>query len=120
MKQNRIDIITMGCSKNLVDSEDLGRLFGSKGYNAVLDADVGAVGHRAFVLIRVFADINQAVRLVLKPCRAGKGGAANVGDHPGDIDLFQAAAILEGRIADIGDRDGNGHIHQSRAVSKGV
>ena len=40
MKQNRIDIITMGCSKNLVDSEDLGRLFGSKGYNAVLDADV--------------------------------------------------------------------------------
>ena len=40
MKQNRIDIITLGCSKNLVDSEGLGRLFRSKGYTSVLDAEV--------------------------------------------------------------------------------
>jgi len=36
----RIDIITMGCSKNLVDSEVLGRLFRDKGYDCVLDAEV--------------------------------------------------------------------------------
>ena len=40
MKKNRIDIITMGCSKNLVDSESLMRLLGKKGYDCVHDADV--------------------------------------------------------------------------------
>ena len=40
MKKEQIDIITMGCSKNLVDSEALQRLFVSKGYTCVLDADV--------------------------------------------------------------------------------
>lgn len=37
---NQIDIITMGCSKNLVDSESLQRLFVKKGYKCVLDAEV--------------------------------------------------------------------------------
>ena len=40
MRKDRIDIITMGCSKNLVDSETLGRLFTKKGYKCVLDADM--------------------------------------------------------------------------------
>lgn len=40
MKKNRIDIITMGCSKNLVDSEALMRLLQSKGYDVRHDADV--------------------------------------------------------------------------------
>ena len=39
MIRNRIDIITLGCSKNLVDSESLGRLFERNGYYSVLDAD---------------------------------------------------------------------------------
>ena len=39
MKKNRIDIITMGCSKNLVDSEALMRLLGKKGYTTVHDAE---------------------------------------------------------------------------------
>ena len=38
--QKQIDIVTMGCSKNLVDSETLQRLFTKKGYRCVLDADV--------------------------------------------------------------------------------
>lgn len=38
MKKNQIDIITLGCSKNLVDSETLIRLFQSKGYACVHDA----------------------------------------------------------------------------------
>lgn len=38
--QKQIDIVTMGCSKNLVDSETLQRLFTKRGYRCVLDADV--------------------------------------------------------------------------------
>ena len=38
MKKNQIDIITMGCSKNLVDSERLMRLFEEAGYHCVHDA----------------------------------------------------------------------------------
>lgn len=38
MKKNQIDIITMGCSKNLVDSEQLMRQFENQGYHCVHDA----------------------------------------------------------------------------------
>lgn len=37
MKKNQIDVITMGCSKNLVDSETLMRMFESRGYHCVHD-----------------------------------------------------------------------------------
>lgn len=40
MIKNRIDIITMGCSKNLVDSESLMRLLSKKGYECHHDSDV--------------------------------------------------------------------------------
>ena len=39
MKKNQIDIITMGCSKNLVDSELLMKQFEANGYNCVHDSD---------------------------------------------------------------------------------
>lgn len=38
MKKNQIDIITMGCSKNLVDSELLMRQFEANGYHCVHDS----------------------------------------------------------------------------------
>lgn len=38
MKKNQIDFITMGCSKNLVDSEQLMRKFEKLGYHCVHDA----------------------------------------------------------------------------------
>lgn len=38
MKKNQIDIITMGCSKNLVDSELLMKQFEAKGYHCVHDS----------------------------------------------------------------------------------
>lgn len=38
MKKNRVDIITMGCSKNLVDSERLMRLFEDNGFHCVHDS----------------------------------------------------------------------------------
>ena len=39
MKKNQIDIITMGCSKNLVDSELLMKQFEANGYNCVHGSD---------------------------------------------------------------------------------
>lgn len=39
MKRKRVDIITMGCSKNLVDSERLMRQFDALGYEVVHDAE---------------------------------------------------------------------------------
>ncbi|MDR2475887.1 MAG: 30S ribosomal protein S12 methylthiotransferase RimO [Bacteroidales bacterium] len=39
MKRNRIDIITLGCSKNLVDSEKLARQFVANGYTVKHDAE---------------------------------------------------------------------------------
>ncbi|MCR4774155.1 MAG: 30S ribosomal protein S12 methylthiotransferase RimO [Prevotella sp.] len=39
MKKNQIDIITMGCSKNLVDSELLMRQFEANGYECVHDPE---------------------------------------------------------------------------------
>ena len=39
MKKNRVDIITMGCSKNLVDSEHLMRQLQECGYEVTHDSD---------------------------------------------------------------------------------
>ena len=38
MKKNQIDIVTMGCSKNLVDSETLMKQFEANGYHCTHDA----------------------------------------------------------------------------------
>lgn len=38
MKKGQVDIITMGCSKNLVDSEKLMTLFEQAGYHCTHDA----------------------------------------------------------------------------------
>ena len=39
MKRKTIDIITLGCSKNLVDSEHLMRQLEEAGYNVTHDAE---------------------------------------------------------------------------------
>ena len=39
MKRNRIDVITLGCSKNLVDSERLMKRFQDLGYEVAHDSD---------------------------------------------------------------------------------
>ena len=39
MKRNRVDIVSLGCSKNLVDSERLMRRFADAGYEVYHDAD---------------------------------------------------------------------------------
>lgn len=40
MRKNRVDVITMGCSKNLVDSELVMRQFASNGYQVEHDAEI--------------------------------------------------------------------------------
>ena len=39
MKKNQIDIVTMGCSKNLVDSEIIMKQFEENGYHCTHDAE---------------------------------------------------------------------------------
>ena len=39
MKRNQIDIVTMGCSKNLVDSEILMKQFEANGYHCTHDSE---------------------------------------------------------------------------------
>lgn len=39
MRKNKVDIITLGCSKNLVDSEQLMRQFAANGYTVAHDPD---------------------------------------------------------------------------------
>ena len=39
MRKNKVDIITLGCSKNLVDSEQLMRQFQLNGYTVTHDAE---------------------------------------------------------------------------------
>ena len=38
MKKNQIDVVSLGCSKNLVDSETLMKLFETNGYKCVADS----------------------------------------------------------------------------------
>ena len=53
MKQGRVDIITMGCSKNLVDSERLMRMLADVGYDvadAASDEFIGSDGEKIVVI----------------------------------------------------------------------
>ena len=53
MKKNQIDIVTMGCSKNLVDSEIIMKQFEENGYHCTHDAErprgeIADVLHRGY------------------------------------------------------------------------
>ena len=51
MKKNQIDIVTMGCSKNLVDSELIMKQFEANGYHCTHDSSV----HRVRLLLSIRA-----------------------------------------------------------------
>ncbi|MBR5533141.1 MAG: 30S ribosomal protein S12 methylthiotransferase RimO [Bacteroidales bacterium] len=73
MQKNRIDIITLGCSKNLVDSEKLLRQFKEIGYDVYHDSDnvTGEV-----VIINTCGFIGDAkeesINMILNFCQAKK------------------------------------------------
>ena len=68
MKKNTIDIITMGCSKNLVDSETLMGLFEANGYHCVHDSknpqgDIAVVNTCGFIQDSKEESINTILEL---------------------------------------------------------
>lgn len=68
MKKNTIDIITMGCSKNLVDSETLMGLFEANGYQCVHDSknpqgDIAVVNTCGFIQDAKEESINTILEL---------------------------------------------------------
>ena len=56
MKRNTIDIITLGCSKNLVDSEKLMRQLEANGYKVTHDSDKpqGEIGIMSYFITVCF------------------------------------------------------------------
>ena len=69
MKQNQIDIITMGCSKNLVDSELLMKQFEVNGYHCVHDSknpqgEIAVVNTCGFIESAKEESINTILELV--------------------------------------------------------
>lgn len=69
MKENEIDFITMGCSKNLVDSEQLMRKFENMGYHCVHDSkhpqgDIAVVNTCGFIESAKEESINIILELV--------------------------------------------------------
>lgn len=73
MKKNKVDIITLGCSKNLVDSELLLRQFVANGYTATHDPDkingeivivntCGFIGDAQEESINMILDLGEAKR----------------------------------------------------------
>ena len=68
MKKNTIDILTMGCSKNLVDSETLMGLFEANGYHCVHDSknpqgDIAVVNTCGFIQDAKEESINTILEL---------------------------------------------------------
>lgn len=69
MKNNQIDFITMGCSKNLVDSEQLMRKFENLGYHCVHDSkhpqgDIAVVNTCGFIESAKEESINTILEFV--------------------------------------------------------
>lgn len=71
MKRNQIDIITMGCSKNLVDSELLMRQFEANGYHCVHDSkrpqgEIAVINTCGFIEAAKEESINTILEFVAK------------------------------------------------------
>lgn len=74
-KKNRINIISMGCSKNLIDSERLIKQLESKGYEVIHDPEV-ADGE--FVVVNTCGFIadakEESIEMILELCDRKKNG----------------------------------------------
>ena len=75
MRKNQVDVITLGCSKNLVDSEQLIRQFLANGY--VVHHNSGAVNGEIVVLNTcgfIGAAQEESINMILKMVEAKKTG----------------------------------------------
>lgn len=75
MKHNQIDFVTMGCSKNLVDTESLMRKFESYGYDCTHDSD-NPEGEIAIINTCGFIDDakEESINMILRFAQAKEEG----------------------------------------------
>ena len=69
MQKNRIDIITLGCSKNLVDSEKLIRQFKEIGYEVYHDSDNVKV--ELYVIVKYGVSISVVAKNIIDTVKYG-------------------------------------------------
>ena len=82
MKKNQIDIITMGCSKNLVDSELLMKQFEANGYHCVHDSkrpqgEIAVINTCGFIESAKEESINTILEFV-DGCKSNTGLLRNI------------------------------------------
>ena len=78
MKKNRVDIITMGCSKNLVDSEHLMRQLQECGYEVVHDSDEPCGEIAVINTCGFIGDAKQeSINMILEFCQRKEEGDLN-------------------------------------------
>ena len=78
MKKNRVDIITMGCSKNLVDSEHLMRQLQECGYEVVHDSDEPCGDIAVINTCGFIGDAKQeSINMILEFCQRKEEGDLN-------------------------------------------
>lgn len=74
-EEGRIDVVSMGCSKNLIDSERLLRRLQSKGYTAVHDS---AAPRGEYVVVNTCGFIadakEESINIILELCEAKRRG----------------------------------------------
>ena len=99
MKRNTIDIITLGCSKNLVDSEKLMRQLEANGYKVTHDSDkpqgeIAVINTCGFI-----GDAKEeSINMILEFCQAKEEGRQR--------DCLAGSGFVDGRCADSRGRIG--------------
>lgn len=91
MTPYKVNVVTMGCSKNLVDSERVSRMLGDAGFQVFNDADMPE-GERHTVVINTCGFIGDAkeesIEAILEACRA---------KDEGDVDRVYVMGCLSER-----------------------
>lgn len=76
MSRQKVDIVTMGCSKNLVDSERVLRMFDDAGFDAVHNADGFSGGAVVINTCGFIGDAKEeSVEMILRAAKAKGDGA---------------------------------------------
>lgn len=76
MSRQKVDIVTMGCSKNLVDSERVLRMFDEAGFDAVHNADGFSGGAVVINTCGFIGDAKEeSVEMILRAAKAKSDGA---------------------------------------------
>lgn len=131
MKKNQIDIVTMGCSKNLVDSESLMRKLSANGYHCVHDAKhpqgeiavintcgfIGDAKEESINMILEFAQRKQQGQLgqlYVMGCLSQRYQEELEAEIP-EVDKFYGKFNFKQLVSDLGPaRDGGGSFSSAR------